>query len=69
MGGPGKILDEQLSNWIKRVEREFATNDNAAPSAVQPLDAQPSHPDEPSPRLILLSGPFVNVRRLLGLAV
>jgi hypothetical protein len=48
MGGPGKNSDEQLSKWIQQVEREFATNDNAAPSAVKPLDAQPSHPDEPS---------------------
>jgi hypothetical protein len=28
-GGPGKILDEQLSEWPKQVERGFATNDDA----------------------------------------
>jgi hypothetical protein len=68
MGGPGKILDEQPSKWTKQVEREFAANDNTAPSAVKPLDAQPSHPDEPSPRLLSLSGATLVFRRLLGLA-
>jgi hypothetical protein len=62
MGGPGKISDEQLSKWPKQVEREFAANDNAAPSAVNPPDAQPSHPDKPS------SGGGLVFRRLLGLA-
>jgi hypothetical protein len=64
MGGPGKISDEQLSEWPKQVEREFAANDNAAPSAVKPLDAQPSHPEEPSPPHLL----SLVFRRLLGLA-
>ena len=63
MSGPGKISDEQLSEGAKQVEREFAANDNAAPSAVKPLDAQPSHPEEPSPHLLSLV-----FRRLLDLA-
>jgi hypothetical protein len=66
MGGPRKISDEQLSEWLTQVGREFATNDNTAPSAVRPLDAQPSHPDEPSPRLPSLSAPAIVFRRLLG---
>jgi hypothetical protein len=45
--------DEQLSKWPKQVEREFAANDNAA---VNPPDAQPSHPDKPSTAAPSFSG-------------